>query len=47
VQRSGRRGVGELLNCGCDPAPSLGTVVIAVCRKLVDTGAALLGALSP
>ena len=37
-----RCGVGELLNGSCNPAPGIGTVVIAVCRQLVDTGAALL-----
>jgi hypothetical protein len=42
VQRSGRCVVGELLNGGCNPAPGIGPVVIAVRRELVGTGAALL-----
>ena len=42
VQRSGRCGVGELLDGSCDPAPGIGTVVITVSRELVDTRAALL-----
>ena len=35
-------GIGELLNCGCDPAASLGAAVIAIGRQLVDAVAALL-----
>jgi hypothetical protein len=42
VRESGRRGVGELLNRGCDPAPGIGAVVITISSELVDTGAALL-----
>jgi hypothetical protein len=42
MQWSGRRGVGELLNGGGDPAPSVSAVVIAVGRELVDAVAALL-----
>ena len=42
MQRPGRCGVTELLNRGCDPAPGIGPVVIAVRRELVGTGAALL-----
>src|SRR5215467_8997478 len=38
VQRSGRCGVGELLNGGCNPAPGIGPVVIAVRRELIRTG---------
>ena len=42
MQRPGRCGVTELLNRGCDPAPGIGTFVIAISRKLVDAGAASL-----
>ena len=41
VQRSGRCRVSELLNGGCDPAPSVGAGVIAVSREIVDTGTGL------
>jgi hypothetical protein len=42
VRRSGRCGVGELLDRGCDPAPGVGAVVIAISSEFVDTRAALL-----
>jgi hypothetical protein len=42
MQRSGRYGVGELLNGRGDPAPGVRAVVIAVGRKLVGPRGALL-----
>jgi hypothetical protein len=42
VQRSGRCGVGELLNGNRDPTPGVGAVMITVSGELVDAGAALL-----
>ena len=42
VQRSGRRGVGQLLNGGGDPAPGVRAGVIAARRELVDARDALL-----
>src|SRR5215471_1855515 len=41
VQGSGRRGVGELLNGGGDPAPGVSTVVISFRRELVGARGAL------
>jgi hypothetical protein len=41
VQRSGRRGVGELLDGNGDPAPGVGAVVIAIGRELVGARDAL------
>src|ERR1700730_4816552 len=42
VQRSGRRGVGELLDGGGDPAPGIDAIVIAGGHELVDAPVALL-----
>jgi hypothetical protein len=42
VQRSGRRGVGELNDRGGDPAPGVGAIVIAGGRELVNAQVALL-----
>jgi tetratricopeptide (TPR) repeat protein len=39
VQRSGRCGVGELLNGNRDPTPGVGAVMITVSGELVDAGA--------
>ena len=42
MQRSGRCRVGELLNGGCDPAPGVRAVMIAVGREFVGPRGALL-----
>ena len=42
VQRSGRRGVGELLDGDRDPAPGVRAVVIAAGRERIDPHSALL-----
>ena len=42
VQRSGRRGVGELLDSGGDTAPGVRAGVIAIRRELVGARGALL-----
>ena len=42
VQRSGRRGVGELLDGGGDPAPGVRACVIAIRRELAGARYALL-----
>ena len=42
MQRSGRRGVGELLDGGGDPAPGVRASVIAVGRELIGARDALL-----
>ena len=47
MQPSGRCGVSELLNGGCDPAPGVRAGVIAIRRELVGARGALLEALSP
>ena len=42
MQRSGRRGVGELLDGGGDPAPGVRACVIAIRRELAGARYALL-----
>ena len=41
MQGSGRHCVGEVLDGGGDPTPSVGTVMIAIRRELVDARSAL------
>ena len=46
MRRSGRRLVGELDDGGRDPAPGLGTIVIALGRELVNARGAFLEGLA-